>query len=260
MHFVLSLTAALLAYLQLGAIAAPSVLKRSPEPTFENGKYILDRQSQFANRLTVNFNSNSIPPSLQVSNYPVNDIRSFVARNAVVRNGYLELINSGGSARPYAGGEITTAVKNIKYASVRTVAILTETPGVCNGMFFYKSDTQETDIEWLSDARSLSNGGTRKLWLTNQDTNGDGKTYLAINPPANPTTTEHEYRIDWTEGRVRWFVDGQQVWETNRDVPSVSGPWVWNNWSNGDIGWSAGPPAQDAVFKIRSIDMYYNTA
>lgn len=128
-------------------------------------------------------------------------------------------------------------------------------------MFFFESETQETDIEWLSDPNSNSNGGTRKLWLTNQDANGDGeKTHLAIEPPSDPTSTEHEYRLDWTEGMVKWFIDGEQVWEATTDVPSVPGPWVFNNWANGDIEWSAGPPAEDAVFKIRSIEMYYNTA
>ncbi len=128
-------------------------------------------------------------------------------------------------------------------------------------MFFYKSDRQETDIEWLSDPNNLSNGGTRYLWLTNQDADGDGqKSYKTILPPADATRAEHEYRLDWTEGRVEWYLDGVKVWETNHDVPSVPGPWVFNNWANGDIGWSAGPPAVDAVFKIRSIDMYYNTA
>lgn len=129
------------------------------------------------------------------------------------------------------------------------------------GMFFYKSDSQETDIEWLSDPASLSNGGTRKLHFTNQDANGDGSsTHNAITPPADATSAEHEYRLDWTEGLVEWYVDGAKMWETTQDVPSVPGPWVFNNWANGDIGWSAGPPAVDAVFKIRSIDMYYNTA
>lgn len=127
-------------------------------------------------------------------------------------------------------------------------------------MFFYESETQETDIEWLSDPDSVSNGGTRKLWLTNQDTDGDGKTFEAIDPPADATSAEHEYRLDWTEGSVKWFVDGEQVWEAQKDVPSVPGPWVFNNWANGDENWTAGPPAEDAVFKIRSIDMYYNTA
>ena len=128
-------------------------------------------------------------------------------------------------------------------------------------MFFSKSDTQESDIEWLSDANSESNAGTRKLWFTNQDANGDGSsTSHAIDPPTDATSAEHEYRLDWTEGRVQWFVDGTQVWETTEDVPSQAGPWLWNNWSNGDNGWSAGPPATDAVFKIKSIDMYYDTA
>lgn len=128
-------------------------------------------------------------------------------------------------------------------------------------MFFYKSNAQETDIEWLSDKNSQSNGGTRKLWFTNQDANGDGKkTYNAIAPPSNPTSTEHEYRLDWNAGKVEWYVDGVKKWETTTDVPSVPGPWVWNNWANGDIGWSAGPPAVDAIFKIKRIEMYYNTA
>lgn len=128
-------------------------------------------------------------------------------------------------------------------------------------MFFYQSDTQEIDIEWLSDAASTSNQGTRYLWLTNQDANGDGKsTYSNVAAPADATSAEHEYRVDWTEGRVAWFVDGVQVFETTEDVPTEPGPWVFNNWSNGDAGWSVGPPAVDAVFKIRSIEMYYNTA
>ncbi|KAG9253798.1 concanavalin A-like lectin/glucanase domain-containing protein [Emericellopsis atlantica] len=260
MYIPRALIVAFLAPVCTSALATPNTVKRSAAAEVENGKFIVDRQAEFANHQSWTFDGSGIPEGLKVSTYPVNDQRGFYAENAVVRNGYLELIQSAGPDFPYRGGEVVTSVKNIKYASVRTVAILTDTYGTCNGMFFYQSNTQETDIEWLSDPNNLSNQGTRKLWLTNQDTNGDGKTYLAIDPPANPTTTEHEYRIDWTEGRVAWFVDGEQVWETNKDVPSVPGPWIWNNWSNGDIGWSAGPPTQDAVFKVRSIDMYYNTA
>lgn len=128
-------------------------------------------------------------------------------------------------------------------------------------MFFYKSDTQETDIEWLSDPQSQSNQGKTQVWFTNQDENGDGQsTHNHVDPPAAATSTEHEYRIDWTEGNVAFFIDGVQQWQTSEDVPNVPGPWIWNNWSNGDKGWSAGPPAADAVFKIKEIQMYYNTA
>lgn len=128
-------------------------------------------------------------------------------------------------------------------------------------MFFYYDDTQESDIEWLSDRHSGANGGVRQIWFTNQDANGDGEaTEQGVNPPANATSSEHEYRIDWTPNLVQFFIDGQEAWKTTSDVPSVPGPWLWNNWSNGDHAWSAGPPAKDAVFKIKKIEMYYDTA
>lgn len=66
-------------------------------------------------------------------------------------------------------------------------------------MFFYESDTQEIDIEWLSDANSDSNGGSRKIWFTNQDANGDSKkTYQAVEAPSDATSVEHEYRVGWS--------------------------------------------------------------
>ena len=94
------------------------------------------------------------------------------------------------------------------------------------GMFFYESDSQETDIEWLSDPKSQSNeDGVRHLWFTNQDNDGDGQpSHKAVLPPSNPTTTEHEYRIDWTKGLVQFYVDGVKMWSTKKDVPSVPGP------------------------------------
>ena len=129
------------------------------------------------------------------------------------------------------------------------------------GMFFYSSDTQEIDIEWLSDPKSESNDGTPQIWFTNQDANGDGEdTHSSQPPPSDAFTTEHEYRIDWTEGNTQWYIDGELVYSTTSDVPSQPGSWMWNNWSDGGKGWSAGPPADDAPLKIKSIEMYYDTA
>lgn len=138
-------------------------------------------------------------------------------------------------------------------------------------MFFYQSDSQETDIEFLSNAQSASNvdaaqnanakPGTRYLWLSNQAVSSTGqKTTVPVPLPANPTTTEHEYRLDWVPGQTKFYVDGSLVWSSTRNVPSVGGTWVFNNWADGDGDWSAGPPGSDAVFRIKSIDMYYNPA
>ncbi|CCF40237.1 hypothetical protein CH063_02304 [Colletotrichum higginsianum] len=246
----------------LVAAIPATALTRSPQPALTNGQYVVGGYA-YTNRAIFDFaGRTSLPEGLYASTWPIGDTHKYDASNVVVGGGYLNLKVPGGqTAKPYSSAEVSTTFSNIKYASVRTVAILSEPAGVCNGAFFYKNETQETDIEWLSDPASLSNQGTRKLWFTNQDADLNGiKTYNAVTPPSNPTTTEHEYRLDWTPGRVRWFVDGVEIWTTTGDVPSTTGPWVFNNWSNGDKGWSAGPPATQADFKIKDIYMYYNTA
>ncbi|KAM0425982.1 hypothetical protein ACHAPT_008921 [Fusarium lateritium] len=279
MHFTSYLS---IAFMALGLVVASEeenlYTTRSSEPALRGGQYQVDRSAKFTNKRVWTFTGNKLPQGLYASNYVAGNTHSFLPSNVKVRNGYLELIVPGGQTKmPYKCAEVLTSIQNIKYASVRTTAIFSEPAGVCNGKppligvaiaadtvpgnFFYKSDTQEIDIEWLSDRKSESNAGTRRLWFTNQDASGDGQsTFKAVPPPKNPTTTEHEYRIDWYPGWARFYVDGTLIWETNKDVPTEAGSWIWNNWSSGDKGWSVGPPAKEAVFKISKIEMYYNTA
>lgn len=102
---------------------------------------------------------------------------TFKESNVAVEDGFLILNVPGGQAgSDISSGEVSTLF-DVKYASVRTWAILTEEPGVCNGMFLFESDMQETDIEWISDPNSQSNkfanNGTRAMQYTNQALNGD---------------------------------------------------------------------------------------
>lgn len=129
-------------------------------------------------------------------------------------------------------------------------------------MFFYKSDCQEIDIEYLPDPSSKSNPpGSPPLQYTNQptDCSPGGSTHGTKPAPSDATSAEHEYRVDWVDGRVDFYTDGilQDSFTTN--VPTEAGPWTWNIWSNGDPGFSVGPPSADALFKIKEIVMYYNT-
>lgn len=68
----------------------------------------------------------------------------------------------------------------------------------------------------------------------------------------------HEYRLDWLEDRTDFFLDGVLQHSLTTNVPNEAGPWVWNNWANGDKGWTADPPKNDAEFKIQKIEIYYN--
>ncbi|EXJ82604.1 hypothetical protein A1O3_06417 [Capronia epimyces CBS 606.96] len=160
--------------------------------------------------------------------------------------------------------EITTVEEKILYASVRTNAIFSQVPGTCHGLFFYKSDCQEIDIEYLTDPTSLSNNGagkTNRIWYTNQATNPKGTpaTRGAGPAPSDCTAQVHEYRIDWTSDYTAFYIDGILQYNYSINVPTRPGPWVWNNWANGDKGWSVGPPLDDNVLRIQSIIMYYNT-
>lgn len=103
---------------------------------------------------------------------------TFSKRNVqITPEGFLTLLVPGGQSgqQDISSAEIATDF-SVKYASVRTWAILTEEPGVCNGMFLYQSDSQETDIEWISDPASRSNkfasNGTRAMQYTNQALKG----------------------------------------------------------------------------------------
>ena len=133
-------------------------------------------------------------------------------------------------------------------------------------MFFYNSDSQEADIEWLSDPSSTSNtianNGTRAMQYTNQalDGNPEDATSLFGAAPSDATSNVHVYRLDWTADYTQYYIDGvlQQTMTTN--VPTASGPWVWNNWVDGDPNWTVGPPVTDAVFKIQKIVMEYDPA
>ena len=120
------------------------------------------------------------------------------------------------------------------------------------GFFSYKNDNQESDIEILTGDLSL-------VHYTNQAcTVGQKSTHTVGNLPVNATTTMHEYRLDWLPGKTVYYLDGIKQAELESNVPSTASSWIWNNWSNGDDGWSAGPPQQDNVLKIAKIEMWYN--
>lgn len=124
------------------------------------------------------------------------------------------------------------------------------------GSFFYHSDTQEIDLEYISDGTSRSNPANHPaLHYTNH-----GPTSSSTADGIDPGATLHEYRIDWLPTATRFYIDGALQKELSENVPTEPGTWIWNNWSNGDKGFSGGPPFRDSVMKIQSIDMYYTTS
>ncbi|KAK5062898.1 hypothetical protein LTR84_004974 [Exophiala bonariae] len=245
--------------------------------------WIVPGAGAFQHRAMFNFTSGVLPRGLEMSHYTVqdterNDVESphipynhiFEPVNVKIVNGILHLRVPGQQRdqpkdnNALSCAQITTSERKILHASVRTRAMFSREPGTCHGIFFYRNDQQETDIEYLTDPRSLSNNGVDEpvpMWYSNQRVNPEeGPTTQGTGPaPFDATSKFHEYRIDWTADFTAFYIDGVEQKRFTDNIPSIPGPWVWNNWANGDRGWSYGPPENDNEFKIKSIVMYYNT-
>ena len=162
-------------------------------------------------------------------------------------------VPGGQTSSPISGAEIYTNDRDILYGSVRTTAQISDVAGTTNGFFFYKNDGQEADIE--INTATLYTGAH----YTNQPHDpGELSTTATTGLPSDATTTMHEYRLDWLPGMTIYYIDGVEQTTLTQNMPDVAGEWMWVNWSNGDKGWSAGPPLTDNILKIGKIEMYYN--
>lgn len=93
------------------------------------------------------------------------------------------------------------------------------------GMFLYYDESNETDIEWISDPSSFANidqnNGTRAMLYTNQGPNGNEDATTVSGIAASDATSQvHEYRLDWTPSETRFYLDGN-LQQTIKDNVSV---------------------------------------
>jgi hypothetical protein len=82
-----------------------------------------------------------------------------------------------------------------------------------------------------------------------------------VNLPFDPTTSFHEYRFDFLPGKVFFYADGAMLAEMSGPaVPSSPGHLLLSHWSNGNPGWSRGPPTTDAVTTVSYVKAYFNSS
>ncbi|EWC47155.1 hypothetical protein DRE_03524 [Drechslerella stenobrocha 248] len=223
------------------------------------GYYIPETKLTFTHRLTLN------PATLQASDlarglyrqgwridqYKLNSSPKaiyYAASNVRLntRAKTLDLYVSGGPAnRPVVrSAEITTLLENIRYGSFRFNVKASAVPGTCHGMFLYKDDNNEIDIEiltsYLRQTGKPQGAGTPDpgLQLTIQKLrkNQPQANYKVVpfDDRTDPTNGFHDYRFDWTSTGVNYFFN-QKLYGFSRYIPQAGGSVIVNNWSNGDI-------------------------
>lgn len=169
------------------------------------------------------------------------------------------------------GGEVTSLGADMVYGSYRVGVKWTATPGTCGAFFWFRNNSQEIDLEYLSweQAPNATWKSTfHPINLVNQSPESAAAGYNAAGTPDflvfpllfDPSTSFHEYRFDWTSERVSFYADGVWIHDMMNSVPNEPGQLFLNHWSNGDPGWSGGPPKQDALLTVSYVKAYFNSS
>ncbi|KAF4543849.1 Glycoside hydrolase family 16 [Lasiodiplodia theobromae] len=162
-------------------------------------------------------------------------------------------------------GEVVAARTDMLYGSFRVAMKMAGVPGTCGAFFWFRNDTQEIDIEFLSKQLNASSNMVN-LVLQSPQSAAAGydashtPNYDVYPLPFRPDMAFHEYRFDWLPDRVSFYADGTWLKDMTIELPNSPGHLVLNHWSNGDPLWSAGPPEQDATMTVSYVKAYFNSS
>ncbi|KAI4112690.1 MAG: hypothetical protein LQ338_008283, partial [Usnochroma carphineum] len=199
------------------------------------------------------------PLSYEKQNVIANPITGSSGQSANGADPGLQLVVRGPTQEGSHVGaaEVMTSRRDMHYGSYRAAIKYSEEPGTCGSMFWYKNETQEIDVELLSyqDTKSSSTAPVNYV-LHAKGPAG----WAAPQLPFHPSDGYHEYRYDWSPGKVSFYADGQYIQDLTEGVPEASGSILLNHWSNGDPYWSQGPPVRDVVMTVAYVKAYFNTS
>ena len=157
-----------------------------------------------------------------------------------------------------SAGEIENLQKNLMHASMRMSGRVIGSKGAVAGFFTFFDDTNESDIE------ILTNDATDVIRYTNQpavDKQGNEVSTASVERSKLPSWDEWQnHRIDWLDKNSYWYLNDQQVAANTYSVPREPSGLIINMWSDGGE-WSGNMSVGDsAEFQIQWIEMAFNTS
>lgn len=126
-------------------------------------------------------------------------------------------------ARSLEGGEISTRDTH-GYGSYSARMKLPNAPSSITGFFLYKAPDLESEIDI-----EVFNDSSRRVMFTTYA--GGRQTHTETTRlPFDPTTGFHEYRFDYAQNSVTFFVDGIQMRSWDTGIPQTSMHLMVNSW------------------------------
>lgn len=161
-------------------------------------------------------------------------------------------------------GQTQSTREDIRFGSFRAYMQISPINGTCAASFWYHNDTQEIDIELLSRqqrrGRHPINFSIHSEESAGDDDNTSNTTSTIDRQLGfDPAKSFHEYRYDWSQEAVNFYMDGKWTGALDDFLPTASGYVQLSHWSNGFKGWSSGPPSQDALMTVAYFVGYFNS-
>jgi beta-glucanase (GH16 family) len=126
-------------------------------------------------------------------------------------------------ARTLNGGEILTRDLH-GYGSYSARMKLPNAPSSITGFFLYKAPDLESEVDI-----EIFNDSTRRVMFTTYS--GGRQTHTeTMRLPFDPTTGFHEYRFDYSENAVTFYVDGIEMRSWDTGLPQTSMHLMVNSW------------------------------
>ncbi|KAF2148378.1 glycoside hydrolase family 16 protein [Myriangium duriaei CBS 260.36] len=146
--------------------------------------------------------------------------------------------------------ELAAVRNDMLFGSYRIGMKMPAQAGTCTAFFWYRNDTSEVDLEFLSREVNLTNSSypaplnlvLQTLESAQQGYDASKTPYFKVQPlPFVPSAGYHEYRFDWLPDRVTFFADSVPLFTITEQavIPKDPGHLIINHWSNGDPGWLA---------------------
>ncbi|MDP9126704.1 MAG: family 16 glycosylhydrolase [Pseudomonadota bacterium] len=152
----------------------------------------------------------------------------------------LQLSEPGGKVRPVSCAEIHTKIPT-GYGTYEVRMRPAAGPGLNTAFFTYVGpgtgapEWDEIDFEFL--------GKNTHAVQVNYYTNGKGGHEAIVQLPFDASKSMHEYAFDWTETKIRWYVDRKLVHETPDGAVMPKNPglvyltlWAGGSQMNGWLG------------------------